>query len=230
MKRSPPPVPPLLKQKQTNKLAQTLRAVCGQTGNMQILIRELSRLERPALEKHFLALGAEDRRLRFGVMLNDFAVRAYLTRIDFEQDAVFGVVDDDLHLLGAAHLARGNDHAELGISVLEGHRSRGIGGALLARAHLHARNWGVHALFMHCLSQNRAMLHLARRHGMDVVGKQGEADAWLKLAPADASSYLGAAFEQRVALFDYALKSQLASARRLKSALTSGTASPARER
>lgn len=173
---------------------------------MQTLIRELARVERPALETHFLSLGAQDRRLRFGALLNDFAVREYVRRIDFGQDAAFGVFDDELQLLGAAHLARSNGHAELGISVLEGHRSRGIGGALLARAHLHARNWGVHALFMHCLTENGAMLRLARRQGMQIVAEAGEADAWLKLAPADASSYLGAVFEQRVALFDYALK------------------------
>jgi GNAT superfamily N-acetyltransferase len=194
---------------------------------MQILIRQLSRLERLALEKHFVALGSEDRRLRFGVPLNDFAIRQYIARIDFEQDAVFGVFDDDLHLLGAAHLAHDNGHAELGISVLEGHRSRGIGAALLARAHLHARNWGVHALFMHCLTENSAVMHLARKQGMDIVAEAGEADAWLKLAPADASTYLGAAFEQRVALFDYALKQQLAYARRL---FRPGTASPILER
>jgi GNAT superfamily N-acetyltransferase len=194
---------------------------------MQILVRELSRFERPALEKHFLALGAADRRLRFGAPLNDLAVCRYVAHIDFEQDAVLGVFDDDLHLLGAAHLARDNGHAELGISVLEGRRSRGIGGALLARAHMHARNWGVQALFMHCLTENNAMMHLARKQGMDIVAEAGEADAWLKLAPADASTYLGAAFDQRVALFDYALKQQLAYARRL---FRPGIASPTLER
>lgn len=173
---------------------------------MQILVRELMRLERPALERHFLALGAEDRRLRFGALLNDVAVRAYVARIDFESDAAFGVFDDDLHLVGAAHLGRGDGHAELGISVLEAHRARGAGGALLARAHLHARNWGVRALFMHCLTENSAMMHLARKQGMSIVAAAGEADAWLSLPPADASSLLGAVFEQRVALFDYALK------------------------
>src|SRR3989441_9992763 len=194
---------------------------------MTIPIRELSRAERPSLHEHFLALGSHDRRLRFGTPLSDHSVREYIERIDFGHDAVFGVADDELRLLGVAHVARGDGHAELGISVLEGHRSRGIGGALLARAHMHARNWGVHALFTHCLSENGAMMHLARKQGMDIVAEAGEADAWLKLAPADASTYLGAAFEQRVALFDYALKQQLAYARRL---FRPGTASPAPER
>jgi len=197
---------------------------------MQILIRELSPLDRAALSAHFLAFGADDRRLRFGARLNDFAIRQYVERVDFEQDAAFGVFDDDLQLVGAAHLARGNGHAELGVSVLEGHRGRGVGGALLARAHTHARNWRVRALFMHCLTENGAMMHLARRQGMRIVTDAGEADAWLELPAADASSYLGAAFEQRVALFDYALKAQLASARRMAAAFTAGKSSPDREK
>ncbi len=196
----------------------------------EIHIRELSRLDLGALERHFLALRTEDRRLRFGISINDAAVRAYVSHIDFDRDAVFGVIDDDLYLLAAAHLARGKGHAELGVSVLPGHRGRGIGGALLARAHTHARNWGVRTLFMHCLTENGAIMHLARKQGMQIVAEAGEADAKLKLPPADASSYLGAAFDQRVALFDHALKTQLASARRLADALISRTRSPAPEK
>jgi GNAT superfamily N-acetyltransferase len=173
---------------------------------VQILIRELSRLECPLLERHFLALGAQDRRLRFGVPLNHFAIRSYVARIDFERDAVFVVSGDDLHHVGVAHLGRARDHAELGISVLEGQRNRGIGGALLARAHLRARNWGVRALLMHCLTENAAMMRLARNQGMAIVAAAGETDAWLELPPADAATHFGEVFEQRAALFDYTLK------------------------
>ena len=173
---------------------------------MQVLIRELSRVDRAALESHFLALEPGDRRLRFGIPLNDAAIRTYLVRIDFERDAVFGVYDDALHLAGAAHLARGSGHVELGVSVLPAHRGRGIGGALLARAHLRARNWGARALFLHCLTENATMMRLARKQEMEIVVGAGEADAWLRLQPADASSHFGEVFAQRVALFDYALK------------------------
>jgi len=194
---------------------------------VDILIRELWPSERPALYEHFLALAAEDRRLRFGIPLRDSAVRDYVARIDFGRDAIFGVLDDELRLLGVAHVARSSAFAELGVSVLEGFRHRGIGGALLARAHLRARNWGMGALFMHCLTENAAMMRLARRQAMDIVTEAGEADAWLRLAPADAASHFGEVFAQRVALFDHALKSQVANARRLAAALTPGTASPA---
>jgi hypothetical protein len=68
---------------------------------------------------------------------------------------------------------------------------------------------------MHCLNENAAMMHLARRQNMAIVAEAGEADAWLALAPADAASLFGEVFAQRVALFDYALKSQLVHARRM---------------
>lgn len=189
----------------------------------QIIIRELSRLDAAPLYEHFLSLEAEDRRLRFGLPIGDSAVRAYVARIDFERDAVFAILDDELRLAGAAHLAREPGHAELGVSVLAGHRGRGLGGALLARAHMHARNWGVTALFMHCLTENSTIMHLARREGMSIVAESGEADAWLRLPPADAASHFTAVFDQRVALFDHALKNQLANTRRLVNALSSDT-------
>lgn len=174
---------------------------------MQIPVRELVVSDRAALERHFLALGAEDRRLRFGASFGDATVRAYVSRISFEEDALFGVADDSLELLGAAHVARLPGAAELGLSVLPGHRNRGLGGALLARAVLRARNWGVRTLFMHCLAENDAIMHLARKQGMAIVTEAPEADAQLSLAPADAASFFGEVLEQRVALFDYALKS-----------------------
>ena len=148
-------------------------------------------------------------------------VRAYVGRIDFERSAVLGIVDDELRLVGAAHLARSNrNEAELGLSVLPGHRGRGLGGALLARAHTHARNWDVRALFMHCLAENGPIMHLARKQGMKIVAKAGEADAWLKLPAADAASRFGEVFMQRAALFDYAMKAQLAGAARIAAAFS----------
>lgn len=188
-----------------------------------IPIRRLSRLDRRKLTNHFLALGSDDRRLRFGAGQSDVAVRTYVEGIKFERDALFGVLDDDLHLIGVAHLARYDDHAELGISVLVANRVCGIGAALLKCAHTHARNWGAHRLLMHCLKENGAMIHLAKRERMDIVTEAGEADAWLKLPPADSASFLIATFEQHVGDFYYALKGRRAGLRRL----INGLASPA---
>lgn len=182
---------------------------------MPVVIRELPRLERDKFALHLRALEAEDRRLRFGRALPDAAIDDYVSRVDFDRDAVFGVFDDALELTGAAHLARADAHAELGVSVLPVHRGRGIGAALLARAHLHTRNWGIGTLFMHCLTENRAMMHLAGKQGMRIVAASGEADAHLALPPASAASIAQALFDERLGLFDYAFKSQVDAARRL---------------
>jgi len=175
---------------------------------MQIPVRALSSIDRAELERHFLVLDPEDRRLRFGATNADATVRAYVKRIAFDRDTVFGVADDNLRLLGVAHLARLERAGELGLSVLKGHRQRGLGGALMARAAMRARNLGLRTLFMHCLAENNAIMHLARKLGMDIVTQAPEADARLSLPPADASSLFGEVLEQRVALFDHALKAQ----------------------
>jgi len=176
-------------------------------------VRELSGVDRLALAHHFLALAGEDRRRRFGAVLHDVAICRYVKGIDFERDAMFAVVNDELHIIGAAHLARADEDAELGVSVLPGYRDLGVGGALLRRAHVHARNWGLRELFMHCLFENHAIMHLAHKNGMDVVVRSSEADARLVLPPADALSYMSAVFEQHFALGDYALRSHFAGAR-----------------
>jgi GNAT superfamily N-acetyltransferase len=116
-----------------------------------------------AMITHFIALTSEDRRLRFGIARSDESVKKYVEMIDLANDAVFGVVDAELRLVGIAHLARAPRYCEFGVSVLVGHRNRGIGAALLERSEIHSRNWGITCLLMHCLAENRAILHLAQR-------------------------------------------------------------------
>ena len=111
--------------------------------DLNALTRELHANERPQLLTHLLALDAEDRHLRFAHVLSDDGVRQYVEAIDLTRDVVFVVTDTHLAIIGAAHLAREEGHAELGISVLAQSRGQGIGGALLARCAARARNWGM---------------------------------------------------------------------------------------
>src|SRR6201989_824723 len=123
-----------------------------------VVTRELHPIERPQLLTHLLALDAEGRRLRFANALSDDGVRNYVEGIDLSRDAVFVVTDVNLAIVGAAHLAREDKAAELGISVLPRSRRQGIGGGLLARCAARARNWGVRVMFMNCLVENAAMM------------------------------------------------------------------------
>lgn len=142
---------------------------------------DLTPADRSALRSHFQALDREDRRLRFGTAYSDESIARYLDTIDFESDAVLGVYEPGKRLVGAAHVARVDEDAELGVSVLNGYRSRGLGSELLSRAADHARTMRVRRLYLHCLAENAAMLHLAVRNGMRICRDRGEADAWLEL-------------------------------------------------
>ena len=186
---------------------------------MSSIIRNLSRADRDGLAAHLLALDAADRRLRFGTPLSDIGVRGYVAGIDFARDAVFGVIDCDLRIVGAAHVARGDGHAEVGLSVLPEFRRRGVGGALLERSAMHARGWYVRKLLMHCLAENVAMRRLAQRQRMRIVTESGESEAWLALAPPDPATVAGEFVADRVGLLDYTLKRLSLAGRTLASAM-----------
>ena len=148
-----------------------------------IPVQRLNEQARDGVVAHFLSLSAEDRRLRFGSSLSAEGIASYVDRIDFERDAAFAVHDDSLLIVGIAHVALSDDHAELGLSVLPAHRGRGVGSALFERGAQHARNRFVRTLFMHCLRENAAIVHIAQRFGMQIVTESGDADAHLELLP-----------------------------------------------
>jgi GNAT superfamily N-acetyltransferase len=141
--------------------------------------RALQRHEREFLANHFLALSPKDRVLRFGAAVSEYAVRDYVGRLDFDRDVVFGVLDARAQLIGAGHLARNRDFAELGLSVLPGYRRLGIGSALVSASCLRCHEWGVTELFMQCAATNVAMRNLAHKHGMRVLLDGSEVDAFL---------------------------------------------------
>ena len=87
------------------------------------------------------------------------------------------------------HVAFSGENAELGLSVLDGRRGTGLGSALFARAVIHLRNRGATEVFVHCLSENAAMMHLARKHGMRVIPEGAETEARLAIDPATPHSH-----------------------------------------
>lgn len=157
---------------------------------MSAAIQRLAGDQRPALLAHLLSLSARDRQLRFGTALAPRVIADYVARLDFARDTLLGVHDDDLSLAALAHVAFPGPEAELGLSVLPGHRRRGLGVALLERAIEHARNRGAGALFMQFLSSNTAVGRMAWRLGMRIVPAGIESLARLELPGPSAASRL----------------------------------------
>jgi GNAT superfamily N-acetyltransferase len=176
-------------------------------------IRSLGRNHRTRIAHHLLALGPEDRYLRFGHWANDDQIFRYVASLDFERDEVFGIYNRNLDLIAVAHLAYAKDSrfdscAEFGVSVLASARGRGYGARLFARAAMHATNDDVRLMFIHALSENAAMLKIARNAGAIVERDGTESEAYLRLPPPSLDTRVTELFEENVAMVDYRLKAQ----------------------
>ena len=178
-----------------------------------IPIRSLAQRHRPKVLAHLLSLSKEDRYLRFGYGANDAQIGRYVDLVDFDRDEVFGIFNRKLELIAQAHLAYLPDStythhaAEFGVSVLPKARGRGYGARLFDHAVLHARNRHVDTMIIHALSENAAMLRIARKAGATVEREGGESEARLRLPPETLGSVFEELVESQAAEIDYQLKS-----------------------
>jgi GNAT superfamily N-acetyltransferase len=185
-------------------------------GRDWVPIRSLGARHRDRIAAHLCALDERSRYLRFGYAASDAQIHRYVDVIDFEQDEVFGIFNRRLELIALAHLAhreadpaRGREAtAEFGVSVLSKARRRGFGRRLFEHAMLHARNRGVHTIFIHALSENTAMLKIAKAAGAIVEREGPESEARLKLPPDSFVSHLDELLVDHAAEVDYRLKRQ----------------------
>ena len=176
-------------------------------------IRSIGPGHRERIATHLLALDDDDRYLRFGYPATDEHIRRYVDGLDFDRDDIFGIFNRKLELIAMAHLAFSSDPehlecAEFGVSVLKKARGRGYGSRLFERAVIHARNQGVDMLFIHALSENVAMIRIARKAGASLERAGSETDAYLRLPPATLDTRMSEMVEEQFAQTDYRLKKQ----------------------
>ncbi len=181
-------------------------------------IRPLGEAHRTQILQHLLGLDEEDRHLRFGYAANDERIRAHVASLDFSHDDMLGIFNRRLQLIAIAHLAYSQlasaNHgvsrmAEFAVSVDRRARSRGYGGRLFAYAVRHARNRGVDRLFIHALSENTAMLRIARKAGTHMQRDGGEAEGWLQLPPDNLLTQCAEVFAHHAADLHHVAKGQL---------------------
>jgi RimJ/RimL family protein N-acetyltransferase len=204
---------------QDNPLRRWLKNLMKHKGRA-VLVKCLAERDRRRVLRHFMALDRDDRLLRFGSVLPDPQLEAYVAKIDFAKDIVLGVYNRMFQLVGVGHLAFTSREAhpdsihytdkekvaEFGVSVSKSARGRGIGTRLFERAAIHCRNSDVDTLYMQCLSSNRTMMHIAKKAGMEIRREYGEADAHLHLPPPSPGSVLAEALEEQIAKIDYTVK------------------------
>lgn len=201
-----------------NPIIHWFASLAGTAERPAVLVKALGKRDRRRMLRHFLALDDADRLLRFGTVLPDAQIHAYVDKIDFSRDIVFGVVSRVFQLVGVGHLAFAPADparpgaadkkrvAEFGVSVSKSARGQGVGTRLFERAAIHCRNAGIDTLYMQCLSTNRTMMHIAKKAGMEIKREHGEADAYLHLPPPSPGSVMREAVEEQFALIDYTVK------------------------
>ena len=181
-------------------------------------IRSLGPGHSARIATHLQALDADDRYLRFGYQASDEQIGRYVDGLDFDRDDIFGIYNRKLELIAVAHLAfsqhpQHHSCAEFGVTVLHKARGRGYGTRLFERAVIHARNERVDMLFIHALTENIAMIRIARNGGATLERAGSETDAYLRLPPATLDSRVSEMVEEQVAQTDYRLKLQARSFR-----------------
>jgi len=124
--------------------------------------------------RHLKILPETDRYTRFGYMIKDSGIDSFILSVLYNKDHHFlfiAVVDN--HIIGFGHLAEDNAGWELAVSVELAHQNKGVGNDLIS----HMIGWGklhnVHSVFMHCIHDNKKIQHLARKHGLKIVDRDG---------------------------------------------------------
>ena len=168
-------------------------------------------LQRQEVINHLLSLDKEDLRLRFGYTPTDSIVEKYVTDTWAKDgNRWFGIYHPEFDgVVGTLHVAQIDDTtAEFGFTVDKRLRGRGFGDVLFKRGALWARARAIKHIFMHCLSENAVIQHIAKKNNMHVVRLfGGEAEADLVL-PTDYSAPISEALVEQIAIYDMLLINQ----------------------
>lgn len=170
--------------------------------------RKLPSFEGDKLITHLCKLEGEDRRLRFGGVVTDSYIADYVTKSLSEDDDSEWFVIGENRIIAACHVAIYNGEGELGCSVDPKFRGLGLAQAMFDRSVTYLRSKGIRDVYMHCLTENQIMRHIARKNDMTVVSCYGETDARVQVQPPTPMTVVEDVYLDRIALYDMLIRSQ----------------------
>lgn len=178
---------------------------------MDYIVRKLNEVDSERIIEHFCELESEDRRLRFGTAISNYAIRHYVEESFKDNGSVwFGIDDDSGKLLSTCHVAITDDFAELGCSVVSKYRGYGLAQSMFSRAVTYLRTKSIKTVFMHCLTENHVMRYIAQKNDMVVVTcSQDEVDTELNIKPPTPSTFVENAYMDNMAFYDMITKNSL---------------------
>lgn len=128
----------------------------------------------PAYAQHLKNLSETDRYTRFCYNIKDENIDQFILSMlyNFDDHHLFTATVGD-KILGFGHLAREGDNWELAVSVEAEHQGQGVADRIMMFMIDWGTTRGVHSVFMHCITQNSKIQHLARKHGLRMVERDG---------------------------------------------------------
>jgi GNAT superfamily N-acetyltransferase len=123
---------------------------------------------------HLKNLSESDRYTRFCYNVRDENIDQFILSILYHADDhhLFTATLDD-KLVGFGHLAREGENWELAVSVDGDCQGQGIANKLMDQMIVWGKTRGIHTVFMHCITKNTKIQHLARKHGLKTVDRDG---------------------------------------------------------
>jgi RimJ/RimL family protein N-acetyltransferase len=127
----------------------------------------------------------------FGIVVNSTYVNQLIDGIvSNPEEHNFLVATQGTTWAGVIHMARVSEtEMEFGIMVAEQFRNQGIADLLISEAIVWIQNRGFETLYLHCVTWNRAMKHLAHKHGLFIQEDHGDSDVCSTIPPASMISY-----------------------------------------
>lgn len=156
---------------------------------MKIQHSDISAL--PAYATHLKNLSEADRYTRFCYNVKDDAIdKLILTMLYHQEDHHLFTATLDGDIVGFGHLAREDADWELAVSVNGDQQSKGIANQIMDHMIVWGKTRNIHSVFMHCIVQNQKIQHLARKHGLRMVERDGgEVTSKVDLPPATPMDY-----------------------------------------
>ena len=154
--------------------------------------------------QHLKNLSPEDRYTRFCYAIKDHGIDQFVLSIlyNLNDHIIFAAVVDGVRI-GYSHLARDGSDWELAVSVDREFQGQGTADRLMKHAIDWGKTHGIHTVYMHCISQNTKIQHLARKHGLQIIDRDGgEITSRVELPEATPLDYTTNFLQEQKALYD----------------------------
>lgn len=124
---------------------------------------------------HLKSLSEQDKFTRFSYRVSAAHIDQLILNMLYSDSMhVLFAAMDDRGILGFCHLAQyKGDDWELAVSVNTDKQNSGVGNKLMSHAISYAKMHGIESVFMHCINDNKRIQHLAKKHGLKVVERDG---------------------------------------------------------